>query len=75
MLFRSVLFTSGTRDRSHQSPILKDFDAVDSLRVYRGQNVAAHYLARSSEFVSVSVRRGVPLMCIRETICTDSMFP
>jgi hypothetical protein len=68
-------------DHSQSGAVIQDikslalsFQSISFKHVYRGQNVAAHILARSSEFGSVSVWRGVPPMCIRETICTDGMF-
>ena len=67
-------------DRSTCGPVIQDikasacsFDSISFRHVYRGQNLAAHCLARSSEFSSMSLWRGVPPNCIRETICIDSL--
>jgi ribonuclease HI len=69
------------RDRSACGPVLDDIKTLLSLfksctlrHVYREQNSAAHCLARSSETRCMSVWRGVPPDCIRETVCIDSMF-
>jgi hypothetical protein len=54
--------------------LMSSFGSCSIRHVYRGQNVAAHCLARSSEDSSMSVWRGVPPECIQDTICIDSMF-
>jgi hypothetical protein len=61
-------------------PVIQDiknlvatFNNCSILFVRRVQNYAAHYLARSSELSCKSVWRGVPPVCIRDTICTDSL--
>jgi ribonuclease HI len=68
-------------DRSMCGPVIQDiknlvatFNNCSILFVRRVQNFAAHYLARSSELSCKSVWRGVPPVCIRDTICTDSLF-
>jgi ribonuclease HI len=72
---------ASSRDRSVCGPVFEDikslmssFGSCSIRHVYRGQNVAAHCLARSSEDSSMSVWRGVPPECIQDTICIDSMF-
>jgi hypothetical protein len=72
---------ASTTDRSFCGPVLEDikslmssFSSCSIHHVYRGRNVAAHCLARSSEDSSMSVWRGVPLECIQDTIYIDSMF-
>jgi ribonuclease HI len=72
---------ASSRDRSFCGPVFEDikslmssFGSCSIRHVYRGQNVAAHCLARSSEDSSMSVWRGVPPECIQDTICIDSMF-
>jgi hypothetical protein len=71
---------SGDMDRSACGSIVHDikrlannFSSVSFRHVGREQNVAAHRLARSCEFYSLSVWRGVPPDCIRETICIDTV--
>jgi hypothetical protein len=69
---------SSTRNRSFRGLVLEDikssFESCSIRHVYRGQNVAAHCLARSSEDSCMSVWRGVPPECIQDTICIDYMF-
>jgi hypothetical protein len=72
---------SSTRNRSFCGPVLEDikslmpsFESCSIHHVYRGQNVAAHCLARCSEDSCMSVWRGVPPECIQDTICIDPMF-
>jgi hypothetical protein len=72
---------ASTTDRSFCGPMLEDikprmslFSSCSIRHVYRGQNVGAHCLARSSEDISMSVWRGVPPECIQDTVSIDSMF-
>jgi hypothetical protein len=72
---------SRARDRSAFAPVIEDikdmveaFDSCSIIHISRVQNVAAHCLARSCEFLPNSVWRGVPPDCIRETICIESLF-
>ena len=66
---------STERDRSVVSPVIQDirslvsgFNNCSIVYVSRLQNFAAHYLAGSLELSCKSVWRGVPPVCIRETI-------
>ena len=70
--------TGKVKDRSFCGAVIQDirelissFSACSLLHVRREQNVAAHFLARSSESQGCRVWRGVPPDCIRETICRD----
>jgi hypothetical protein len=72
---------SSEKDLSAIGPIFQDikllvagFTKCSVIFVSRLQNFAAHYLARSLEFSSKSIWRGVPPGIIREAICIDSMF-
>jgi hypothetical protein len=62
---------SSTRNHSFCGPVLEDikflmsfFESCSIRHVYRGQNVAAHCLARSSKDSCMSVWRDVPRECI-----------
>ena len=68
-------------DRSLCGPVIEDvklmaksFASCDFCHVYRVLNVAAHNLARASDFSVDSVWRGVPPKCIQEAICNDIMI-
>jgi predicted nucleic acid-binding protein len=54
--------------------MVEAFDSCSIIHISRVQNVAAHCLARSCEFLPNSMWRGVPPDCIRETICIESLF-
>uniref|UniRef100_A0ACD5UMW3 Uncharacterized protein n=1 Tax=Avena sativa TaxID=4498 RepID=A0ACD5UMW3_AVESA len=72
---------ASTRDRPLCGPVLEDikslmasFNSCSIRHVYRGQNVAAHCLARSSDDSSLSIWRGVsPVFRIQFvlTLCLD----
>ena len=68
------------RDRSGCGPVIEDIKRlatsflVCSFRhVNRLHNYAAHYLPRSVQLSGRAVWRGVPPVCIRETICISIM--
>jgi ribonuclease HI len=73
--------TNGQEDRSLCGSVIHDIrKLVDSFtscffrHVYRSLNVAAHTLAKSSEFSVCSVWRGVIPDCIHEIICNEFLI-